>query len=173
MRQGVNFLWIVKNIIVLYHHPYYFHRPWNDHQPFSINPQILHNFSKNQLILIFFFVVIFQVSKGRQNTAVKEQLYKSPVKKEQSSIWSEPITADFPYPFVMRKALLIGVSIVWNHGLWESSMQGNLSHKIFFKNLYGILLLFNVHCATNIKSDKSFITYCHEFDRLTWVVYSN
>jgi hypothetical protein len=49
--------------------------------------------------------------------AVKEQLYKSPVKKEQSSIWSEPIMADFPYPFVMRKALLIGVSIVWNHGL--------------------------------------------------------
>ena len=60
---------------------------------------------------------LFQVSKGRQNTAVKEQLYKSPVKKEQSSIWSEPIMADFPYPFVMRKALLIGVSIVWNHGL--------------------------------------------------------
>ena len=107
-------------------------RPWNDHLFFALkNPSNLHIILLNESTY-WFILFLFQVSKGRQNTAVKEQLYKSPVKKEQSSIWSEPIMADFPYPFVMRKALLIGVSIVWNHGLWESSMQGNLSHKIFF-----------------------------------------
>ena len=143
MRQGVNFLWIwiVKNIM---------NRAVSSSSLFLciVDLEMTTFFAlKKSKWFTYNFVerinftnlcyLIFQVSKGRQNTAVKEQLYKSPVKKEQSSIWSEPIMADFPYPFVMRKALLIGVSIVWNHGLWESSMQGNLSHKIFFKTCMG------------------------------------